>query len=48
MLAVFPDAKIILDPFIGSGTVTYVAKKLKKDYIGFEIDKNFIKQADQD
>jgi len=45
MLAVFPDAKIILDPFLGSGTVACVAKKLKRDYIGFEIDKDFIEQA---
>jgi site-specific DNA-methyltransferase (adenine-specific) len=45
MLAVFPDAKIILDPFLGSGTVAYVAKKLKRDYIGFDIGKDFIKQA---
>ena len=45
MLSVFPDAKSVLDPFLGSGTVAYVAKKFKRDYIGFDIDKDFIKQA---
>lgn len=45
MLNVFPDAKVILDPFLGSGTVAYVAKKYHRDYIGFEIDKDFVKQA---
>lgn len=33
---------IVLDPFMGSGTVADVCKQLGRSYIGFEIDKNQI------
>ncbi|MFW5891110.1 MAG: DNA-methyltransferase [bacterium] len=33
---------VILDPFFGSGTTGYVAKDLKRDYIGYEISKEYI------
>ena len=46
-LTVFPDAKLILDPFIGSGTVAVVCKKMKRNFIGFEKDKNFVKHANK-
>lgn len=36
---------IILDPFMGSGTTAIVAKKLKRHYIGYEINKEYIKIA---
>lgn len=36
---------IILDPFIGSGTVGVVAKKLKRQWIGIELNPNYIKIA---
>jgi len=42
MLKVFPKAKIVLDPFMGSGTVAKVCKKMKRNYLGFEIDKKFV------
>jgi site-specific DNA-methyltransferase (adenine-specific) len=42
MLKVFPNAKIILDPFMGSGTVGVVAKNEGKHFIGFEINETFI------
>ena len=32
---------IVLDPFCGSGTTCYVAKKLKRRYIGIEKEKEF-------
>jgi len=47
LLNCFPNAKIILDPFMGSGTVAYVAKKFKRHYLGFEIDKKFIKLSNK-
>ena len=36
---------IILDPFLGSGTTAVVAKKLQRNFIGFEKDKEYIKLA---
>ena len=41
-LKVFPKAKIILDPFMGSGTVAKVSKKMNRNYIGFEIESKFV------
>jgi site-specific DNA-methyltransferase (adenine-specific) len=41
MLAVFPDAKLVLDPFMGSGTVAKVCTRMNRDFIGFEIEKEF-------
>lgn len=32
---------IILDPFMGSGTTGYVAKKLKRHFIGIEKEKSY-------
>ena len=32
---------VILDPFMGSGTVGSVALKTKRKYIGFEVDQNY-------
>ena len=36
---------IVLDPFLGSGTTCVVAKQLGCNYIGFEIDEEYIKLA---
>jgi len=33
---------VVLDPFFGSGTTGAVAKKLKRNYIGVEIDPSYI------
>ena len=36
---------IVLDPFLGSGTTAVVAKKLGRDYIGIEINPEYVKLA---
>lgn len=36
---------IVLDPFIGSGTVAVAAKKLNKTYIGIDISEDYCKKA---
>lgn len=38
---------IILDPFMGSGTTAVIAKKLKRNFIGSELDNDFFKKAVQ-
>jgi len=43
MLSVFPNAKIILDPFMGSGTTAVACKQVNRNFIGFEINPEFIK-----
>ena len=36
------DKIVVLDPFMGSGTVAKSAIKYNCDYIGFEIDEKYI------
>ena len=36
---------LVLDPFSGSGTTCYVAKGLGRNYLGFEISKNYYMQS---
>lgn len=38
---------IILDPFAGSGTTLLAAKKLKRNFVGYEIYKNYKKVIDK-
>lgn len=37
---------IILDPFMGSGTTAVVAKRLGREYIGYELELEYIKIAE--
>jgi len=39
-----PD-DIVLDPFMGTGTTAVIAKNLRRNYIGFEKFKNYVKIA---
>ena len=38
---------LILDPFIGSGTTAVACHKLKRSYIGFELDKEYFNLANE-
>ena len=37
---------VLLDPFMGSGTSAVAAVKCGLEYIGFDIDKNYIQFAE--
>ena len=41
-----PKDGIVLDPFAGSGTSLVMAKKLGRNYIGIELNKDYIKIAE--
>ncbi len=47
ILASSNENDLILDPFLGSGTTSVVAKKLHRNYIGIEIDKGYAAIAEQ-
>ncbi len=36
---------IVLDPFCGSNTTGYVAEKLKRKWVGIEINEEYFPQA---
>lgn len=39
------EGDLVLDPFMGSGTTAFVAKKLKRNWIGIEKEKKYIEVA---
>jgi len=41
------EEDIILDPFIGSGQTAIAAIKTKRHYVGYDIDKTFVKLAER-
>lgn len=47
ILAGAPKNGIVLDPFFGSGTTGAVAKKLDRDFIGIELNPEYVKLAEQ-
>jgi DNA modification methylase len=42
-----PESGTVLDPFCGSGTTGVVAKKLNREFIGIELNPEYIKLAEQ-
>ena len=45
ILAGCPENGIVLDPFMGSGTTAIVARSLNRNYIGVELNPEYIKIA---
>jgi len=41
ILASSSPGDVVLDPFLGSGTTSVVAKKLERNYVGIEIDRTY-------
>lgn len=37
-----PEKGLVLDPFMGSGTTAVVARKLDRNYIGFELNPEYV------
>lgn len=37
--------KLVLDPFVGSGTTAVAAKQLRRDYIGIDVSQEYIDMA---
>lgn len=42
-----PDGGIVLDPFMGAGTTALVARKLNRNFIGYELNPDYIKIAEE-
>ncbi len=42
-----PEGGTVLDPFMGAGTTAVVARKLNRNYTGFELNPEYIKIADR-
>ena len=47
IISCFPDVRVVLDQFSGSGATCCVAKRMGKDYIGFELSTDSCKIAEE-
>ena len=45
LLSCFPDANVVLDPFMGSGTTGVACKNLNRNFIGMELDEDYFSIA---
>jgi site-specific DNA-methyltransferase (adenine-specific) len=39
------ENQVVLDPFMGSGTTAAACVRLKRNFIGFEIDKDYFDKS---
>ena len=42
-----PESGIVLDPFMGSGTTAVVARKLYRNYVGFELNPEYVEISER-
>jgi DNA modification methylase len=42
-----PEGGIVLDPFMGAGTTAVVARKLNRNFIGLELNKEYVEMANK-
>jgi DNA modification methylase len=42
-----PEGGLVLDPFMGAGTTALVARKLNRNYVGFELNEDYLKIANK-
>jgi DNA modification methylase len=47
LLAGCPPSGTVLDPFIGAGTTAIVARKLKRNFIGIELNPDYVEMANK-
>jgi DNA modification methylase len=47
ILKVFPNAHIVLDPYMGSGSTAVGCKQLGRNFLGFEIEEEYVKLANR-
>jgi len=42
-----PEKGIVLDPFCGAGTTLYVAKQLRRKFIGIDVKSEYCQMSDK-
>lgn len=47
ILASSPEGALVFDPFLGSGTTSVVAKKLKRNFVGIEMNREYALWAEK-
>lgn len=47
LLACFPNADVVLDPFMGSGTTGVACTDSNRSFIGMELDEDYFKMAEE-
>jgi DNA modification methylase len=47
ILASSKEGEVVFDPFMGSGTTAVVSRRLKRRFLGCEIDKNYLQIANE-